>query len=261
MNLALAGETFAVELEAGSLAKALQIACKNFLTDAPATWTLRFRCDDRAEPLGPRQMPVMHGNRITGAGFEATLTGRHAEIVGANERFGIESVLKLMLAAALLPKNRMLVHSVAVSDGTRCAVLLGERGAGKSTLGARASDAGLLRLADERVVLGDDGRVHGTPWNTGLAKDAELRLLGTLGWSDTERLEPLAPADFLPLLLSNTLLPDDSPATRSAVFSLATRLLKTRPERFYFSPTAAAPAFLRETLISRANPSRPPTGG
>lgn len=190
-------------------------------------------------------MPVVRGAIITGAGFEARVVGNSAEVTGADERFGVESVLKVLLARRLLQRGALLVHGVALSDGAACAVLLGESGAGKSTLGALGAAAGLQRLADELVVLDADGRAHGTPWNVGLNAHARVALLGTLGWADRCRLEPIPAAEFLPLLLSNTLLPDETPAVRAEVFQRAAGLLAARsPERFYFPPDGSAPAFL-----------------
>jgi len=263
LSIEVAEVSFTIKLAPGQVADALASAWQQFFcASRPGLPAVHFRSDGRPVPLGVRKMPVVRGDQIAGAGFEATQTAQGVAIVGANERFGIESVVKLMLSVALLRRNRLLVHGVAVADGAAGAVLLGESGAGKSTLGQLAAQAGMLRLADELVVLGGDGLAHGTPWNTGLAVSAPVELLGTLGWSDVERLEPIAPADFLPMLLSNTLLPDDLPATRAAVFQIATRLLQnTPPERFYFSPTPAAPAFLRATLLSRADPSQRPRGG
>ncbi len=261
LNLQIALEPFAVELDEGPLADALAHAWSDFLgAERKDARTISFRADKRPEPTGTRLMPIVAGTRISGAGFEAQLLGQHAEVSGATERFGIESVLKLMLAAALLPRSSILVHSVALSDGASCAVLLGESGAGKSTLGQLSATAGLRRLADELVVLDGRGRAHGTPWNTGLADSAQVHLLGTLGWADSCRLEAVSAVDFLPLLLSNTLLPDDSPASRSHVFQLASRLLTAHPpERFFFPPDARAPEFLRAELISRASRPPPPT--
>lgn len=263
ITLQIALEPFAVELESGPLADALADAWRDFrVARRDDARTIRFTADGRPEPTGARTMPTVGGTRITGAGFEAQLLGRNAEVVGATERFGIESTLKLMLAAALLPRPALLVHSVALSNGTNGVVLLGESGAGKSTLGRLGSTAGLRRLADELIVLDATGRAHGTPWNTGLAESAELKLLGTLGWADSCRLEPVAGTDFLPLLLSNTLLPDDTAATRNAVFQIASRLLTAHPpERFFFPPDATAPKFLRELLISRAGRPPLPTAG
>ncbi len=224
--------------------------------------TLRFTDNLQPAPTGPRVMPKIEGTKILGSGFEAQLLGAHAEITGSHERLGIEAVLKLMLATALLARSALLVHSVALSEGQGCAVFLGESGAGKSTLGQLGASGGLRRLADELVVLDAEGWAHGTPWNIGLSEAAQVRLLGTLGWSERCRLEPVAATDFLPLLLSNTLLADDRPATRGTVFQLATGLLKAhQPERFFFPPSAAAAPFLRSTLLSKAaRPPRPTAG-
>jgi hypothetical protein len=263
LDLQIALEPFAVELEEGPLADALATAWSAFLGPSrDDARTLRFTADGRAEPSGQRQMPIIAGTQITGDGFEAHLLGRHAEVTGAHQRFGIESVLKLMLATALLPRSALLIHSVALSDGTSCAVLLGESGAGKSTLGAVGAFAGLRRLGDELVVLEASGRAHGTPWNTGVPESAKLVLFGTLGWGDGCRLEPVSASDFLPLLLSNTLLPDEMPTRRTAVFQVASRLLIAHPpERFFFPPNASAADFLRTQLLSRATRPPPPKAG
>lgn len=264
LRLTIASERFELHLPDGPLADALTQAYRAFLADSGEgpSQLLRFTPDGRAAPPGVRQMPVVRGRHVVGAGFQAELGIDGAHVIGADERFGVESVLKLLLARALLRRGAILVHGVALGDGEACAVLLGESGAGKSTLGALGAGAGLVRLADELVALDVDGSAQGTPWNIGRAQTARLRLLGTLGWSEACRLEPLSAVDFLPLLLSNTLLSDDSPATRAAVFQLASGLLARHPpERFYFPPDASAPAFLRAALLSRAARPPPPTAG
>lgn len=260
--LQIAEIPFVIELPDGTVAQALVEAWRDFLTDAhAAAWKIRFRRDERPLPTGPRTMPLVEGQSIRGAGFEATLFEHGAELVGADERFGVESVLKLLVAKALLPRGGVLVHSVALATEERAAVLLGESGAGKSTLGTLGAEHGLHRLADELVALAQ-GRAFGTPWNTGLCRSAPLALLGTLGWASEPSLLAVASADFLPLLLSNTLLPDPSAATRASVFQIASGLLrKNPPQRFFFSSDSSAPGFLERALISRAGPSRPPTAG
>ena len=193
-------------------------------------------------------MPAVDGDSIRGAGFEATVIGTRIEVVGADEQFGVESVVKLLLARALLPRGGMLVHSVALAAGAFAAVLLGESGAGKSTLGELGLKHGLRCLSDELVAV-LDGRALGTPWNTGIAAGAALKLLGTLGWAAAPRLEPLSAADFLPLLLSNTLLPDENPATRAELFRHASQLLNAHsPKQFFFPPDERAAEFLRAWL-------------
>ena len=240
---------FLVEVPEGPLAQSLSAAWKDFrVPERAGARSIRFTPDAREVPSGPRTMPQVVGGKIRGQHFEAVVTGNRAEVVGADERMGVETVLKLMLARALLPLGGLLVHSVGLCVGNRAAVLLGESGAGKSTLGELGAQNGLERLADELVVL-MGGRAWGTPWNVGLARSAGVALLGTLGWDSTPRIDAVAAADFVPLLLSNTLLPDDTPATRAAVFGLATRLLEANPPvRFFFPPDASAARFLRAQL-------------
>ncbi len=196
-------------------------------------------------------MPRREGATILGGGFTAELNGDHAEVRGADERFGVESVLKLMLAEALLPRGGVLVHGVGLSTGPCAAVLLGESGAGKSTLGALGAEHGLTLLSDELVAL-LDGRAWATPWNTGSGGSASLTLLGTLGWAQSPSLAPVPAADFLPLMLANTLLPDERPETRAELFRQVSRLLNQHPpQRFFFSPDDRAAKFLTEQLRSR----------
>ncbi len=247
LTVAVAGEAFAVEGATGSLAAALADFFRGW--EAPGAFqTIRFIDDGRAVPSGVRSMPVVRGASITGAGFEF----RDGVLTGANERFGIESVLKVLLARRLLARGALLVHAVAVGG----AVFVAESGSGKSTLGALARASGLPLLADELVVL-DGPTVHGTPWNTGTNASAPLKTLGALGWADAPRLEPVPAADFLPLLMSNTLLPDESPAARAAVFRAAAALVRAHPpRRFFFAPNASAADFLRAqgTSTTRPNP-------
>jgi hypothetical protein len=258
LTIEIAKVPFAIELPDGPLALALGNAWRDFRREPRSdARTIHFEADHRPAPSGARAMPTVSSRSITGAGFEAVVSSRSAHVKGALERFGIESVLKLMLATELLEQGGILVHAAGLSNGPSAAVLLGESGAGKSTLG---STRGLLRLADELVALVGD-QAHGTPWNVGVSESARLLLLGTLGWASTPRLEPVPPADFLPLLLSNTLLPDDTAATRAAVFQIASGLLKAHPpQRFYFPPDDRAAEFLRAWLSTARRPPPPRAG-
>jgi hypothetical protein len=133
---------------------------------------------------------------ISGSDFEATVSADRSTVSlsQAPGRFGIESVVKVLLADRLLSRGGLLLHSVGVASAERAGLFVGHSGAGKSTLGALADQAGLSRLADELVAVVPDSaggfRAHGTPWNVGRASSAALRMVGCLEWGASPPSSP-----------------------------------------------------------------------
>jgi hypothetical protein len=182
--------------------------------------------------------------RISADGLRAWVTG-----VGS---FPVETTLKLLLALELARRGGLLVHGVGVEHLGQAALWVGPSGAGKSTLASlwRASEGAVL--ADELVaVWPEDGswRAAGTPWNTGLPREAALRVVGVLGWEARSRWEPASAGEVARVLLLNALLPEASTEGRSFLLGAASRLLASvRTARLVFAPDASVVEVLQQGL-------------
>jgi hypothetical protein len=94
------------------------------------------------------------------------LTGR----VSAGNIAAMDSVIRLAVAAALLDRQRLLLHGAAVAWGGEAIIGFGRSGAGKTTLATLAVGGGGIILGDDLVVIGRTGEgvtVWGTPFAGG----------------------------------------------------------------------------------------------
>lgn len=212
-------------------------------------------------PSGQRALPrvarTAHGLNVRGEDFSADVEPslRRARIRGPAERFGLDTVLKLLVADSVQRRGGLVIHGVAVATGEkRAALFTGPSGAGKSTLGAWASSDGLSVLADELVVVAPEegGFVaEGTPWNVGRPLRARLGLVGVLGFSgsSSHALEEFPPADVLRTLISNVMLVEDTADERAEAFRRCAALLgSVRTGRLVFARTSGVGEALAEAL-------------
>jgi len=238
-------------------------AWSRFAAEAPADAEVVLEVDPAAVPAAAPSMPEVSAGRggavvLESVSFRAEIDGgrRVARVRGADERFGVETAVKCLLAAKLAGAGGLLVHGVALAHRGRAALFTGPSGAGKSTLGRHGAEGGLALLADELVVVsaapgrGGRFRVEGTPWNSGVPEDAALALVGTLGWAGAPALEPHPPAEVMRVLAGNVLWPPDpAPGARAAAFRRAAALLNgVETRRLWFAPEPAVGAVLRAVL-------------
>jgi hypothetical protein len=194
---------------------------------------------------------------VRGEDFTGTIDSsrKHARVrQPADERFPVEAMVRLILADYLLSQGGLLVHSVALAHGALGAVFSGASGAGKSTLAGLATSTGMALLADELVAVRPEGEsyfAHGTPWNTGSPKTARIIRFGVLAFADESRIERIPSSDVLRVLLSNVLLPDESPNGRSRCFQVASQLLRDIAcVRLHFAVKSSVADVLRRELES-----------
>ena len=250
VDLGIAGTRLRLELSEEDFGRTLVDAFRPFLSPGPPDVTVRVEIDGRPSPPSPRLLPaaVEEGGRLrlSAPDFEASCSAdfREATLRTGPGRFGLESLLKTLLAGRLLAGGGLLIHGVAADIEGRAMVFSGPSGAGKSTLGALLEAEGATLLADELVAVTPDGPIaHGTPWNTGQPRNAPLALAGLLRFAETHRIDPVAPAELLKTLLGNTFVPGPSRETHVAVFLAVTRLLGRLPTvelSFARSPGVAA---------------------
>lgn len=213
--------------------EAIGRAWAGFAVDGPVEVEVAMEVDpERPRAPSPPAMPEVRAREdgavlVEGASFRAEIDPHRvvARVRGADERFGLESALKVLLAARLAWAGGLLVHGVALVVGGRAGLFTGPSGAGKSTLAGLGRRAGLSVLADELVAVWPGWRVEGTPWNEGRPERAALVGVGTLSWSSAARLERPPAASVLRVLASNVLLPDPGPAGKAAAFHAQAALM------------------------------------
>ena len=81
------------------------------------------------------------------------------------EPIGLDAVAALLvgsvLGVALRLRGTICLHASAVSVGSRCLVITGDKGAGKSTLAASFAERGHGVLSDDVAAIFEDTRVYG----------------------------------------------------------------------------------------------------
>lgn len=238
-----------------------------FRTSRPADVALEVNLFDRL-PGVPR---VLRGERVDtrigvlGRGIAADLDLRNRTgVVGLlRSRFGINALLRVVVAVVLLEENGLLLHAAGVRVGQGAWVFPGRSGAGKSTLSKRFPRADVL--SDEVVAVRlRRGRVEacGTPFPgelNGKGRPGWLPLLGFgfLRGPRRPRLVPLGAADALRRLLACTLggWAGDSDVLR--LWKAASRLIKAaRCADFGFSPSEPRRSLVARLCAWRRPPSR-----
>ena len=256
-HLAIAGWTVALDVEDEELRALLTRVFSRFQTEVPPMARIEVTA-----PAAPRAAPAVRtlpearrgpeGHlHLEGEDYSARISadGLQAWVTGAGT-FPVETALKLLLALELARRGGLLVHGVSVEHQGQAALWVGPSGAGKSTLASLWRAAEGVVLADELVAVwpGEGGwRAAGTPWNTGLPREAALRVVGVLGWDTRSRWEPATAGEVARVLLLNALLPEASTAGRGFLLGAASRLLDSvRTARLVFAPDASVVEVLRQ---------------
>jgi hypothetical protein len=134
-----------------------------------------------------------------------------SQFVGANNRYTLDCLLRILLTWMLLPRTGFLLHAATVVHDGRAYLFTGKSGAGKSTVASLAPEGSVL--TDElSLVRREDGvwRAYGTPfWGEFRAGDsntsAPIAGIFQLVQAEENRVTPLRPVEFLRAMIGNVL--------------------------------------------------------
>src|SRR5688572_7137967 len=152
-----------------------------FLVDGPGDWLLRVELGPRAPVHGDGVVVERDGaphrfdlSRYDFAG-RLDLVHRVAEVaITEAHELTVDSLLRVMLSLALIPRRGLLVHAASLVRDGRGYLFPGVSGAGKTTLARLSADATLLSDELSIVTAAEAGpRVHGTPFWGELARAGE----------------------------------------------------------------------------------------
>jgi len=130
-----------------------------------------------------------------------------AEFHGVRHEYALDSLLRILLTAVLLPRHGFLLHAASVVRDGRAYIFAGRSGAGKSTV-ASLSPAGSVLTDEISLLRHSDGRwqAFGTPfWGefraAGMNRHFPIAGIYFLTQDRHDRFEPLSTKQILRALL------------------------------------------------------------
>jgi hypothetical protein len=152
--------------------------------------------------------------------------------------YAIDSVLRIVHTLILAKQGGFLVHAASVIRNGRAFLFAGVSGAGKTTI-SRLAPADVTLLTDEISYVrreGDEYWACGTPFAGELARvgenqSAPLSTLFLLEKGLENRIEPVAPAEAIRLLMRNILFFAEDAELVSLVFRSACEFVERVPVR------------------------------
>jgi len=130
-----------------------------------------------------------------------------AEFIDVAHEYALDSLIRILLTVALLPKDGFLLHAASVVREGKAHVFVGRSGAGKSTV-ASLSPEGTVLTDEISLLRKTDGvwRAHGTPfWGEfragGINESYPVAAIHCLVQAAETRLEPIRPKDLLRAIL------------------------------------------------------------
>jgi len=206
-----------------------------------------FEASDQFEPSQIKhadddvQVSLQGGQWVLRRGdFDARWDARagRGRIRQSRNPYAVDSVLRIVHTLILARQGGFLVHAASAIRGGRAFLFAGVSGAGKTTISRLAPpDAALL--TDEISYVRRAGNAYeawGTPFAGELAKVGEnqaapLSTLFLLEKGPENRIEEIAEADAVRLLLRNILFFADDPELVSLVFRSACEFVEKVPVR------------------------------
>jgi hypothetical protein len=171
---------------------------------------------------------------------------RRGRIRQSANPYAIDSVLRIVHTLVLAREGGLLVHSASAVRNERAFLFSGKSGAGKTTM-SRLAPAGAHVLSDEISYVrkeSDGYYAYGTPFAGELARAGEnlrapLASVFLLAHGDSNRIDPIEPADAAREMLGNVLFFAKDPELVGAVFHATLALVETVPvQRLTFVPDA-----------------------
>ena len=154
---------------------------------------------------------------------------KESQFVGANNRYTLDCLLRILLTWMLLPRTGFLLNAATVIRDGRAYLFTGKSGAGKSTVASLAPEGSVL--TDElSLARREDGiwRAYGTPfWGEFRAGDsntsAPIAGIFRLVQAEENRVTPLRPVEFLRAMIGNVLFFSRQPADSQRLLNIVSQ--------------------------------------
>ncbi|MGH9714371.1 MAG: hypothetical protein ACRD5M_13825 [Candidatus Acidiferrales bacterium] len=167
------------------------------------------------------------------ASLELHSTG--ADFHGVRHEYALDSLLRILLTAVLLPRHGFLLHAASVVRNGRAYIFAGRSGAGKSTV-ASLSPAGTVLTDEISLLRYSDGcwQAYGTPfWGefraAGMNRRYPIAGIYFLTQDRQDRFEPLSAKEILRALLPCVLFFTSEKRANEALLSTLLEIVERVP--------------------------------
>jgi len=213
----------------------------------------RMRYDAFEVPAASSSLPVFLEPSSEGPGSahfshvlddaRMSLGSQAANFEGVRHEYALDSLLRILLTALLLPRRGFLLHAATVARDNRAYVFTGRSGAGKSTVASLSPEGtvftdeiSLLRAAPSHTQspLDDRWDAYSTPfWGEFRAAGSNRRLplagVYSLCQAAEDRVERLTLKEAVRTLLPNVLFFSQEKAHHESLFKLLFDFAKVVP--------------------------------
>lgn len=175
-------------------------------------------------------------------GFECTfedarllLGDLQAEFRGVRHEYALDSLIRILLTVALLPKQGFLLHASSVVRDGRAYIFMGRSGAGKSTVASLSPEGSVL--TDEISLLRLERgawRAHGTPfWGefraAGHNHNYPVAGIYCLTQAPEDKVIPLRPKELLRAMLPCVLFFSPAQEANEALLNILMKFVHEVP--------------------------------
>lgn len=187
--------------------------------------------------LNRRELP-----RETSRAFEYTFEGAdlllgdsQAEFRGVRHEYALDSLIRILLTVALLPRQGFLLHAASIVRDGRAYVFMGRSGAGKSTVASLSPEGSVL--TDEISLIRfeqDTWSAHGTPfWGefraAGHNQNYPIAGIYCLTQAPEDEVIPLKPKELLRAMLPCVLFFSPEQKANEALLNILMKFVHEAP--------------------------------
>ncbi len=166
---------------------------------------------------------------------ELFLGESQAEFRGVRHEYALDSLIRILLTVALLPKQGFLLHAASIVRDGRAYIFMGRSGAGKSTVASLSPDGSVLtdEISLVRFVDGE-WRAHGTPfWGefraAGHNHHYPIAGIYCLTQDSQDKVAPLRPKELLRAILPCVLFFSAEQKANEALLNILMQFVKELP--------------------------------
>jgi hypothetical protein len=201
---------------------------RDFSHGAGAGFEIALKRPDMAEELSPAFEYTFEDAKLL-------LGDSQAEFLGVRHEYALDSLIRILLTVALLPRQGFLLHAASVVRNGRAYVFMGRSGAGKSTVASLSPEGSVLTDEISLIRFERDGwRAHGTPfWGefraAGHNRNYPIAGIYCLTQAPEDRVIPVKPKELLRAMLPCVLFFSPEREANEALLNILMKFVREVP--------------------------------